>query len=265
VVLAVKHPDLPQVVAALPDYLARCAGDTVVLAVQNGVVHLSGPLATAAPERTLVGSVYIFSHVEAPGVIRVLGGPRLYRFGPLYLGDDALAARARDLAARWLAAGLFAAAGDDGARICWEKLCLLAPLSGMTALTSRTVGEIRELPDAMHTIRTLCTEVREVGLAEGVALGDDLVDFVVQGLASTDPEGRSSLHRDLAQGRDSELDVLLGDVVRRAGAHGVPVPAFRTLYAATRVRYAQDVPGAQPGDPDAARAMAQALSEHPQP
>jgi 2-dehydropantoate 2-reductase len=261
VVLAVKHPALPGVLAALPDYLARCGDDTVVLAVQNGVVHLDGALATVAPERTLVGSVYIFSHVEAPGVIRVLGGPRLYRFGPLDPADAALAERARTLAAQWLAAGLLASADDDGPRICWEKLCLLAPLSGMTALTSRTVGEIRELPDAMHTIRTLCTEVREVGLAEGVNLGDDLVDFVVQGIASTDPDGRSSLHRDLTQGRDSELDVLLGDVVRRAGALSVPVPAFRTLYAATRVRFGIDVPGAQPGDPDAARAMAEALTE----
>jgi 2-dehydropantoate 2-reductase len=262
-VLAVKHPDLPALIAALPDYLARCGEDTVVLAVQNGVVHLSGALATVAPARMLVGSVYIFSHVEAPGVIRVLGGPRLYRFGPLHHGDDALAARARELAAQWMAAGLFAAADDDGRRVVWEKLCLLAPLSGMTALTARTVGEIRELPDAMHSIRALCAEVRAVGLAEGVALGDDLVDFVVQGLASTDPDGRSSLYRDLAQGRDSELDVLLGDVVRRADAQGVPVPAFRTLYAATRARYGIDLPGAQPGDPDAARAMAEALSEQP--
>jgi 2-dehydropantoate 2-reductase len=264
VVLAVKHPDLPQVIAALPDYLARCGDDTVVLAVQNGVVHLSGALATVAPTRTLVGSVYIFSHVEAPGVVRVLGGPRLYRFGPLDPTDEALADRARALAAQWVAAGLLASADNDGPRICWEKLCLLAPLSGITALTARTVGEIRELPDAMHTIRALCAEVREVGLAEGVDLREDLVDFVVQGIASTDPDGRSSLYRDLAQGRDSELDVLLGDVVRRADAAGVPVPAFRTLYAATRVRYGVDVPGAQAGDPDAARAMAEALREQRQ-
>src|SRR3982074_2108274 len=33
-VLAVKHPDLPALIAALPDYLAQCGDDTVVLAVQ---------------------------------------------------------------------------------------------------------------------------------------------------------------------------------------------------------------------------------------
>jgi len=255
VVLATKQRDLPDLVAALPAYLARCETGTPVLAVQNGVSHLSGPLATLPAAQVLVGSVYIFSHVEAPGVVRVLGGPRLYRFGPLEPAQTALAEKARDLAQRWSAAGLVAAADDDGRRVCWEKLCLLAPLSGITALTARTVGEFRELPDMMLTFRTLCEEVRAVAAADGVEVSAGVVDFIVQGISGTDPEGRSSLFRDLAQGRDSELEVLLGDVVRRGDAAGVPVPAMRTVYAATRVRYGVDLDGARPGDPESTRVL----------
>lgn len=260
VVLAVKQRDLPGVVEALPAYIDRCADDAVVLAVQNGVAHLSGPLAHLDAERVLVGSVYIFSHVEEPGAIRVLGGPRLYRFGPLDPAQSQLAARAGDLAAAWNAAGLLSAADGDGRRVCWEKLCLLAPLSGITALTARTVGEFRELPDMMATFRTLVEEVRAVALAEGVDVSADVVDFIVQGISGTDPEGRSSLFRDLAQGRDSELEVLLGDVVRRAEASGVAVPALRTVYAATRLRYGVDVPGARHGDPDSTRVLTATLT-----
>jgi 2-dehydropantoate 2-reductase len=259
VVLAVKHPSLPALCDQLPAYLARCPEDAVVLAVQNGVVHLDGPLVTVAPGRVLAGSVYIFSHVESPGVVKVLGGPRLYRFGPLDAEWLALRARGGDVAAQWTQAGLLAAADDDGRRICWEKLCLLAPLSGITALTGRTVGEFRELPEMMQTFRTLAEEVRQVAVAGGVAVDPGLVDFIVQGIAATDPEGRSSLFRDLAGGRDSELEVLLGDVVRRAEAQGVAVPALRTLYTATRVRYGIDVPGARPGDPRAAAVLVSSL------
>jgi|SRR5579884_588784 len=260
VVLAVKQRDLSSLVAELPAYLERCTGDSLVLAVQNGVSHLAGPLAALDPERVLVGSVYIFSHVEEPGAIRVLGGPRLYRFGPLDPGQAALAARGHDLAARWNAAGLLSAADGDGRRVCWEKLCLLAPLSGVTALTARTVGEFRELPEMMATFRTLCEEVRAVAVAEGVDVSAEVVDFIAQGIASTDPEGRSSLFRDLAQGRDSELEVLLGDVVRRGESLGVPVPAMRTVYAATRLRYGVDVPGARPGDPESTRVLTASLT-----
>jgi 2-dehydropantoate 2-reductase len=265
-VLAVKHPSLPALAAELPDYLARCPDGAAVLAVQNGVIHLDGPLASAAPGRLLAGSVYIFSHVEAPGLIAVVGGPRLYRFGPLDTADAALRGRASDIAARWSAAGLLAVADDDGRRVCWEKLCLLAPLSGMTALTARSVGEFRELPDAMLTFRTLVEEVRQVAVAGGVPVDATLVDFVVQGIASTDPAGRSSLSRDLADGRDSEIEVLLGDVVRRADAHGVAVPALRAVYAATRLRYGVDLPSAQPGDPEAsARVFTAAMQGGAQP
>jgi 2-dehydropantoate 2-reductase len=246
-------------VASLPDYLARCDAAAVVLAVQNGVSHLSGPLAAVASHRVLAGSVYIFSHVESPGVVQVLGGPRLYRFGPLDPEGDALAARARTLAERWNAAGLLAAADDDGRRVCWEKLCLLAPLSGITALTGRSVGEFRELPDMMLTFRTMCEEVRAVAGADGVDVSADVVDFIVQGIAGTDPEGRSSLFRDLAQGRDSEIEVLLGDVVRRADAAAVPVPAMRAVYAATRVRFGVDLPGARPADPESTAVLTATL------
>ena len=230
VVLAVKQRDLASVTAATPR-------ESIVLAVQNGVAHLDGPLTALPADCVLVGSVYIFSHVEAPGVIRVLGGPRLYRFGPLDPAQPALAHTARDIAGAWNAHGLLSAADDDGRRVCWEKLCLLAPLSGITALTARTVGEFRELPDMMQTFRAMCQEVRSVAVASGVAVDAGIDDLAAAGISRTDAEGRSSMYRDLAQGRESELDVLLGDVVRRADALGVPVPAMRTVYAATRLRY----------------------------
>jgi 2-dehydropantoate 2-reductase len=258
VVLAVKHPSLPALCDELPAYLARCPDDAVVLAVQNGVAHLDGPLATTAPDRTMVGSVYIFSHVESPGVIKVLGGPRLYRFGPLHPSEQ-LVQRAQDLVAKWTDAGLTTSAGDDGRVITWEKLCLLAPLSGITALTARTVGEFREVPEMMQTFRAMVEEVRRVAVACGVEVDPVLVDLIVAGIGATDPEGRSSLFRDLAQGRDSELEVLLGDVVRRADALGVDVPTTRAVYAATRLRYGVDVPGARPVDPDTVRALTAAL------
>jgi ketopantoate reductase len=53
----------------------------------------------------------------------------------------------------------------------------------------------------------------------------------------TDAAGRSSLWLDLSRGRASELEVLLGDPLRRADRCGVPAPALRAVYAATRARW----------------------------
>jgi 2-dehydropantoate 2-reductase len=265
VVLAVKHPSLPQLCEELPAYLGTCPDDAVLLAVQNGVVHLDGPLTRVAPERTLVGSVYIFSHVEEPGLIECLGGPRLYRFGPLDAADQALRTRAQELAARWTQAGLFAVADDDGRRVTWEKLCLLAPLSGLTALTARTVGELRELPDMVRTYRTMVEEVRRIGVAAGVPLDPGVTDVATQGIQTTDAAGRSSLYRDLDAQRESEIEVLLGDLVRRADALGVEAPTLRAVYATTRARYGVDMPAPRDGDPEASRAVLSAIGGADQP
>jgi 2-dehydropantoate 2-reductase len=254
VVVAVKHGSLAALAAPLPAYLARCPDDAVLVLVQNGVSHLDGPVAAAAPGRLLAGSVYIFSHIAAPGVIRCDGGPRLYRFGPLDPGDAALRARAGALAAQWQAAGLNAAAEADGRRVAWQKLCLLAPLSGLTAATGRTVGELRELPEAVAAFGGMVEEVRSIGVAAGVDIDPAMAGNATVALRNTEPAGRSSLSRDLDAGRDSELDVLLGDPLRRADALGVAAPALRAVYAVTRVRYGVDLAQARAGDPEATRA-----------
>jgi len=249
VVLAVKHSSLPVVSRELPTWLAAAGDQAVALAVQNGVSHLDGALPAAAPGRLLVGSVYIFSHVEEPGLVRCLGGPRLYRFGPLDAGDPALLPRAEAIAARWKAAGLNAAADPDGRRVAWDKLCLLAPLSGLTALTGRTVGELRDQPQAMRTYQAIAEEVRGVAVAQGVPVDAAVAANAIRTIRATDPAGRSSLYRDMEAGRESEAEVLLGDPLRRAETAGVDAPALRAVYAATLARYGLSEAVVGPGAP----------------
>lgn len=240
VVLGVKHADLPGLARDLPAYLAGCPAGTVVVALQNGVVHLDGGLAAACGGRLLAGAVYIFSEVAAPGVVRVIGGPRAYRVGPAG-GDAGLATRCAEVVAGWAAAGIAASAEADARLVCWEKLTLLCPLSGLTALTGRSVGELRSLEEAMQTFRTVAGEVAAAARAEGVAVPEDLPERAELGIRLTDPAGRSSLWLDLSRGRPSELEVLLGDPLRRADRGGSPAPALRALYAATRARWGVDL------------------------
>lgn len=237
VVLAVKHPDLDGVLAQLPGYLERCPSDTVVVALQNGVAHLDRLATLLGPGRGLVGAVYIFSSVLWPGVVEVVGGPRLFRIGPLDGRDPLARARAAEVVARWRRAGIRSSDEDDGRRVAWEKLVLLAPLSGMTALTGRSVGELRSLPQVMSCYRAMAEEVAEIAGAEGVAVAPGLVEAAAAGLQATDADGRSSLWLDLSRGRASEIDVLLGDPVRRADGHGLAAPVLRTVEALTRARW----------------------------
>jgi 2-dehydropantoate 2-reductase len=59
------------------------------------------------------------------------------------------------------------------------------------------------------------------------AVNDTLA--VIDGLP---PGGTTSMMRDLLEGRPSELDSLVGAVVRIGQKYGVPVPVNETIYGA---------------------------------
>ena len=81
-------------------------------------------------------------------------------------------------------------------------------------------------------------EVALVASATGTYLPDDIIDTSMDFVDQQPAGGTSSLHRDLAAGRPTELGAWLGAVVRLAERHAVPVPLHELLYEslASRVR-----------------------------
>lgn len=235
--LAVKHPALAGIAAELPAYLGRCPAPPAIVTLQNGVAQLDGPLRAVADSRLVVGAVYIFSHLAAPGVVEVTGGPRLYRLGAADPSQAAAVEAASASADAWSRAGLRVDLAADGRRLLWEKLAILAPLSGLTSLTSRTVGELRTSDAVLSVLAEMVDELVAIAAVEGVVLDEGFGTAAVELLRATDAAGRSSLHLDLSSGREGELEVLLGDPARRAARHGIPAPVLRTVYAATRARW----------------------------
>ena len=67
--------------------------------------------------------------------------------------------------------------------------------------------------------------------AHGVPLPDGAVGRALALLDAATPEGTSSLQRDIAAGRRSELDAWTGAVVRLGARRNVPTPLHSLLYA----------------------------------
>ena len=63
-----------------------------------------------------------------------------------------------------------------------------------------------------------------MGRAQGVSLTEDDIRDAVQVLEEAPAQGTTSMQRDLAAGRPSELDAQIGAVVRLGQDLGVPVP-----------------------------------------
>jgi 2-dehydropantoate 2-reductase len=123
--------------------------------------------------------------------------------------------------------------GQDEKRVLWHKLARIAPLAAATAASGRTVGELRDDPSWRPRLDSGIVEACAVALADGVALRPSAQWAIIDEMAD---ETTTSAARDVAAGRGSELDAIVGGVLRVADRLGVPCPTLTGLAAAAGLR-----------------------------
>jgi 2-dehydropantoate 2-reductase len=123
--------------------------------------------------------------------------------------------------------GIEVRVGEGERRVLWEKLARLAPLAALTALRRRPLGELRADPDLRIGVEEACA----VASADGAAISASEEWAVIESLPAT---LTTSAARDVAAGRPSELDALVGAVVRAGRRLGVPTPTLDRLEAECR-------------------------------
>ena len=204
---------------------------TAVVSLQNGVDNEEKIAARIGAEHVLGGASFILAHIAEPGVVERTGTIQRILFGEL---DGSPSDRGDDLLAAFRAAGIDAHLTDDIRRVLWDKYAFLCALAGLTAVTRAPIDELMRVPETRELFRQMVREAVVVARAEGVDLGDELVDQKTEFAAGLEPGSFSSLHHDLVSGRRIELDALHGELVRRASRHNLSVPVSAIVYALLR-------------------------------
>ena len=215
--------------AALLDPLLKPA--TAVVSLQNGVDNEEKIAAQIGAEHVVGGASFILANIAGPGIVERVGSVQRILFGEL---DGSRSDRGNDLLAAFRAAGIDAHLTDDIRRVLWDKFAFLCALAGLTAVTRLPIDELLHVPESRDLFREMVGEVALVARAEGVELGDEVVDQKTEFAAGLEPGSFSSLHHDLVSGRRLELDALHGELMRRAARHGLSVPATTVVYALLR-------------------------------
>ncbi|HEU0304991.1 MAG TPA: 2-dehydropantoate 2-reductase [Gaiellaceae bacterium] len=121
-------------------------------------------------------------------------------------------------------AGLEVRAVGSEADVLWEKLARQAPIAALTAVTGGNVGEVRADP----RLRTATEEACAVAVADGARTTLAEQWSIIETLP---PELTTSTARDVAAGRPSEMDAIVGAVTRAGRRLGVPTPTLDQLLA----------------------------------
>lgn len=199
----------------------------VVVPLQNGVEAPYIVAEVLGRDRVLPGLVRIFSHVAAPGHIRHLGGPASITFGEW---SNEPSARVGAIADAFRRAGVTAEVPPDIEAALWEKFLFVVPLGALGAVSRAPIGVLRELPETRRLLEQAMEEILAVAQALGAGLPADGVQRAMAFMDAQPAAGTSSLQRDIAAGRPSELEAWSGAVVRLGEKAGVATPVHRLIY-----------------------------------
>ena len=237
VLVAVKAYDN---VTALPLLEPMLGGDTTVLTVQNGVDSSDEVAAIAGEERTLGGTTYIGTALEAPGLIVQTGTHRRIVFGEAFGDLPRITDRVNRIHEAFAGADIQSYPVGDGRVPIWEKFVFLAALAAFTGAARLPIGPVWSDPFTRAQFLAGSREIEALARAEGVPVAADVVDRMIPYIDGIPGTMRSSLLIDLQQGKRIEVEALQGAVVRRAAKLGVSTPIMSTLYAVLKLHAAGD-------------------------
>src|SRR5262249_14707950 len=198
----------------------KAVADAVILPLMNGVEHVA-TIRERLGRRVAAGSIgWIEAYKTEP--------THIYQTPPQ--PTVAMASRDIDGADLERIAGFFQRGGiktrieASEEVVLWVKAARLAPLAVLTAVTGRTVGEVRV--DSRSDLDAAVREACAVATADGAPTDPDEQLAIVDRIP---PTVTTSTARDVAGGRPSELDAIVGGVVRAGRRLGVPTPTLDEL------------------------------------
>lgn len=201
--------------------------ETFVVPLQNGV-EAPTQLATAlGVEHVLGGLCGTFSWIVAPGRIRNIGASNFIKFGEL---DNRRSERAERLRQSFEKAGVKADVPPDIHQALWEKFLLVTSFGGVGAVTRAPIGIIRTVSETRLLLEQCMQEVYAVARACHVQLSDTVVADTMRFIDSLAANATTSLQRDIAEGKPSEIDFWNGSVVRQGRTVGVSTPLNQFVY-----------------------------------
>jgi len=115
---------------------------------------------------------------------------------------------------------------DDDDTLLWSKLVFLAPFALSTTAANSTIGQIISHPRLRVELRELVMEACAVAAASGAKVDSDAVLDIIKTVPA---DMRSSMQKDVEQGKLPELDAIAGPILRRADIFRISVPRTKLI------------------------------------
>lgn len=217
--ITVKSPALRDALSQVARGVER---ETMVVPLLNGFEHVE-KIRDSSPGQVVVGMIGgIVAERTESGVIVSSSTDVHIELASRDVASDALGELARILSQLGIATRVL----PRETEVIWRKLARLSVLSALTAASGKMLGDIRTDPEWRELMKRCVEESSMVAEREGVDIPAHELLKQIDTLPAT---LTTSLARDVARGDVSEADAILGAVIRKGEAHGIPMPTFIEL------------------------------------
>ena len=116
---------------------------------------------------------------------------------------------------------------DNIKRDALTKFSYVSPIGTAGLYLHAVAGDFQQEGEARELFKTLIREIVTLSNVMGITFEEDLVERNLKILANLPEETTTSMQRDVMEGKQSEIDGLVYEVVRMAERYGAEVPAYR--------------------------------------
>ena len=213
--------------------IKKIAGkETVVIPILN-IYGTGGRLQKKLPELTVTdGCIYVSANIMEPGVILQHGKILRVVFGAREPEEET--EKMREVAKDMVTDDLEVILSENIRRDAMVKFSYVSPIGAAGLYCNAVAADFQREGEQREMFKALIREIVALSHAMGIEFEEDLVERNLKILASLSPEATTSMQRDVIEGKRSEMDGLVYEVVRMGREYKVSMPQYEKAAACFR-------------------------------
>jgi len=223
IVLATKSYDLDATMAQIKPLMSK---QTIILPLLNGIDNTSR-LREFFPENEIwYGCVYIITRLKEPGVIEDSGNVHFMHFGH----EKKMSKELLFIEDLFLKSGIEVTRKDEPVKAIWRKFFYISTTAALTTYLNTDFRSLVWDADKKTLYIDIMKELFAISEAEGIGLYEGIIDDMLKYGGSLPAGSTSSMNSDYLAGRKTEIETLIGIVVRLGQQHGIATPVYSKVY-----------------------------------
>lgn len=173
------------------------------------------------------GCIYVSANIKEPGVLIQHG--KILRVVYGVREKEEYDPRLEEIKQDFDVSGIDGVLSENIRRDALEKFSYVSPIGAAGLYYHATAADFQREGEEREAFKTMIREITALAEAMGVPFERDMVEVNLKILSTLASKATTSMQRDVMDGKSSEIDGLVYEVVRMGERYHVPVPMYEKV------------------------------------